>query len=145
MFVERCATAVVALNAAPRSWHSATTHLRRCARPRDYHQESASRPYTFWVFGSPVAWAVMLGMPNSLVALRALCESEPAALALVAVVVVSAVLGFTKAETERIWLPFVPLACVAAAAFIPPRRVRWLLPVLALQALAVELLFVTIW
>ncbi len=31
----------------------------------------------------------------------------------------SSLLGFTKAETERIWLPFVPLACVAAAAVTP--------------------------
>ena len=44
--------------------------------------------------------------------------------------VVSAVLGLTKAETERIWLPFVPLACVAAAAVLPARGLKpvlWLL------------------
>jgi methylthioxylose transferase len=60
------------------------------------------------------------------------------------VVAVSAAGGFTKAETERIWLPFVPLACVAAAA-LPIRRIRSVLVALGLQALAVELLFNTVW
>ena len=57
---------------------------------------------------------------------------------------VSAVGGFTKAETERIWLPFVPLACVAAAA-LPIRRLSSVLLALGAQALAVELLFNTVW
>ena len=45
-----------------------------------------------------------------------------AAVALAVVVIVAAVAGFTKAETERIWLFLVPLACVAAAPAITPRR-----------------------
>jgi len=51
----------------------------------------------------------------------------------------------TKAETERIWLPFVPLACVAAAAVLPARRLKPVLWMLAAQALAVQLLFDTVW
>ena len=71
------------------------------------------------------AWA-----PIAWLAARALDGGDPAALALAAVVVVSALAGFTKAETERIWLPFVPLACVAAAA-VPISRLRPLLGALA--------------
>lgn len=58
---------------------------------------------------------------------------------------VASVAGFTKAETERIWLPFVPLACVAAAAVIPPGHVRLVAPLLAAQAVVFVLLFQTIW
>ena len=56
-----------------------------------------------------------------------------------------AVAGFTKAETERIWMPFVPLACVAAAEQLPVRRLRPVLAALAAQALVVEILFNTVW
>jgi hypothetical protein len=42
-----------------------------------------------------------------------------AAVALAAAVVVTAAAGFTKAETERIWLLLVPQACVARR---PPSR-----------------------
>ncbi len=112
---------------------------------RIYGQGAAvHRPYAFWVFGSPAAWLAMLGAPIAWLALRALARGEPAALGLAAVVVISAVGGFTKAETERIWLPYVPLASVAAAS-LPIRRLRLLLAFLALQAVAIEVLFGTVW
>src|SRR3712207_8437881 len=57
-----------------------------------------------------------LGLPITWYAARALGERHPAAVALAVVIVISAAAGFTKAEVERIWLMFVPLACVAAAA-----------------------------
>ena len=105
---------------------------------------AAHRPYAFWVFGSPAAWLTMLGLPVAWLALRALTRGEPAAVGLAAVVAISALAGFTKAETERIWLPYVPLACVAAAA-MPIRRLRLILGVLALQAVVIEVLFGTVW
>jgi hypothetical protein len=111
-----------------------------------YHSGIARvRPYAYWLFGSPVAWGVALGLPIAFYALRALGDRDAAALALAAVVVTSAVLGLTKAETERIWLPFAPLACVAAAAATPHQRLRATVWLLAAQALAVELLFDTVW
>jgi methylthioxylose transferase len=88
---------------------------------------------------------VMLGVPTIALAARALAQRQPAALALAAVVAASALLGFTKAETERIWLPFVPLACVAAASTLPSRWLTWILSALAAQALVAELLFDSIW
>jgi hypothetical protein len=78
------------------------------------------RPYAFWVFGSP-------------------------ALAIFALVLIASLIGLTKAETERIWLPFVPLACVAAAAAVKPPRLKPLLAALGAQALLFEVLFFTVW
>lgn len=109
------------------------------------HGIANSRPYVYWVFGSPVAWALMLGLPTAWLALRSLGRGDPAAIALAAIVLVSAVLGLTKAETERIWLPFVPLAAVAASAALSSRRLGGTLWLLIAQALGVELLFGTIW
>jgi hypothetical protein len=110
-----------------------------------YRRTTATRPYAYWVFGSPVAWAVMLGVPTAMLALRAVAKSDPAAVALAIVVIVSSILGFTKGETERIWLPFAPLACIAAAAILPRRRLPPVIWVLTAQALAFEMLFNTIW
>ncbi len=110
-----------------------------------HHGAAATRPYSFWLFGSPTAWAVMLGLPLTWLALRSASVGDPAAVALWALVLVSSLLGFTKAETERIWLPFVPLACVAAAAATPSWRLRPLLGALAGQALVIELLCFTVW
>jgi hypothetical protein len=104
-----------------------------------------SRPYAFWLFGSPAAWAAMLGLPLLWFLLAALADADASALALAALIVVAAVIGVTKAETERIWLPFVPLAAVAAASALPARRLAPALWLLSGQALAIEVLFFTIW
>jgi len=116
-------------------------------RTAEVYENSVARdrPYAYWVFGSPAAWLAFMGLPLAWLLARARPAAQPAALALLLVVAVSALGGFTKAETERIWLMYVPLACVVAAAVLPR---RWLLPVLALlaaQTLAVELLFGTVW
>jgi hypothetical protein len=103
------------------------------------------RPYAFWLFGSPAAWALMLGLPITWFALRALGAGDAAAIATCALVAVASLLGTTGGETERIWLPFAPLACVAAAGAVPAGRLRPVLLALSLQALAVQLLFFTVW
>jgi hypothetical protein len=103
------------------------------------------RPYWFWSLGSPIAWAAMAGLPLAGAWLLAVRRRDPAALGLAVVIVVASVAGFTKAETERIWLPFVPLACAAAATVVSPRTLRAVLAALVLQALAVQLLFETVW
>jgi hypothetical protein len=109
------------------------------------HSLAQVRPYWFWVLGSPIAWAVCAGLPLTAGWLRAARRRDPGAVALAAVVAIASALAFTKAETERIWLPFVPLACAAAATAIPPRRLRAVLLVLAAQALLTQLLFETVW
>ena len=106
---------------------------------------AAGRPYGFWVFGSPVAFLIAAGLPLAWLALRALAEREAVAAALFTVLAFSAVLGFTKAETERIYLFLVPLLCLAAATTLPRRHLPAVLGALALQAIATELFFETIW
>ncbi len=141
-----CGAAVVALDGALflAFGYDAIGTLR--ATELYYRNSVASvRPYSFWLFGSPSAFAVMLGLPIAGAALVAAQRRAPAGVAFAVVVGVATVAGFTKAETERIWLPFVPLACVAAAEVLGPARMRLLAPFLAVQALVVVVLFQTIW
>ncbi len=86
----------------------------------------------------------MLG-PVAWFAARALAERESAAVALAAVIAVSVIAGYTKAETERIWLFLVPFACLAAARSLSVKRVPLVLAALGAQAIATEILFVTKW
>ena len=101
------------------------------------------RPYWYWLFGSPTAFLLVLGLPISWIALRALAAGRTLALAIFAVIAVAAILGFTKAETERIWLFLAPFVCLAAAEEDVP--LRPFLAALALQAVGYELLFDTVW
>lgn len=106
---------------------------------------ASERPYWFWIFGSPTAFLIALGVPVAWYALRALARNDDAAVAVAAVIVVAAVAGFTKAEVERIWLFLAPLACIAAAAAMRAERLRIVLVLLAAQALAWELVRNTVW
>jgi hypothetical protein len=125
-------------------WGYDPVSILRALGPVYAHGQAAKRPYAFWLFGSPAAWLAMLGVPIAWAALRALARGEASALALAAIVGVSAIAGFTKAETERIWLPYVPLACAAAAA-TPVRRLGPVVIALFAEAIAIELLFGTVW
>jgi hypothetical protein len=87
----------------------------------------------------------MLGLPVAWLALRALAAGDDAAVAIFAVLLISAVAGFTKAEVERIWLAFAPLVCLAAATALQDRHLRPVLALLAAHALAWELLWNTVW
>ena len=106
---------------------------------------SNARPWLFWVFGSPVAFFVLAGLPIAWYWLRALGAAAAPALALAAIVAISALAGFSKAETERIWLFMVPLACLAAATVIPRERLPLVVALLMAQAAAVELTLETVW
>jgi hypothetical protein len=104
---------------------------------------ASRRPYAYWFFGSPTAFLLILGVPIAWLALRALGDRRPEALAIAAVIAISCVLGFTKAETERIWLFLAPLVILCAAPLV--RRPQLLIAALAAQAVVYELLFDTLW
>ena len=104
-----------------------------------------ARPYWFWLTGSPTAFLLVLGLPVAWLGLRALAAGDDAAVAIFAVLAIAAVAGFTKAEVERIWLSFAPLVCLAAASALQDRHLRPVLALLAVQALAWELLWNTVW
>lgn len=110
-----------------------------------YHDGIANvRPYFFWVFGSPAAFLIMLG-PVAWFASKSLARREITAVSLAAIIVVTALIGYTKAETERIWFFLVPLACLAAARALPDRLVPVVLVGMVAQAFVIELLFSTRW
>jgi hypothetical protein len=102
------------------------------------------RPYAFWFFGSPAAFVLMLG-PVAWFAARSLALKEPSAVALAVVIAISVLAGYTKAETERIWLFLVPFACLAAARSLPARRLPTVLVATTAQAVLVEALLFTKW
>ena len=104
---------------------------------------ASRRPYWFWLFGSPTAFFLILGAPVAWLAFARLQQRAPEALAIFAVILVATVAGFTKAETERIWLFLVPFVCLAAAPLV--RRPTLLVALLAVQAVVYELLFDTLW
>jgi hypothetical protein len=106
---------------------------------------SNARPWAYWVLGAPVAFGVALGLPIAWYAARALGIGHEVAVALAAIIAIAALLGFSKAETERIWLFMAPLACLAAAAIVPRRRLRAVIVLLAVQAVAMELTLETVW
>jgi hypothetical protein len=101
------------------------------------------RPYWYWLLGSPTAFLLVLGLPIAYFALQALARLETLAIAIFAVIAIAAVLGLTKAETERIWLFLAPFVCLAAATHAKPTR--FLFGALAAQAVFYELLFDTVW
>ena len=105
------------------------------------------RPYWYWLLGSPVGFLLVLGLPIAWRGLRELARGTPEAVAIFSVLAIAAVMGFTKAETERIWLFFAPYVCLAAARALA-RRPELVMPVaaaLAAQALLHELLSDTVW
>jgi hypothetical protein len=115
------------------------------ATDRRYHEGVAHvRPYLFYLFGSPAAFLVMLG-PVAWFAARSLGARENTAIALAVVVAVAAIGGYTKGETERIWIFLVPLACLAAAQSLRVERVPLVLVLCTAQALLIEALFATKW
>jgi hypothetical protein len=106
---------------------------------------ASERPYWYWLPGSPTAFLLMLGIPIAWLALRALAAGDDPAISIFGVIAIAAVAGFTKAEVERIWLFLAPLACLGAAGALDERMLRPALALLALQALAWELLWNTVW
>jgi hypothetical protein len=111
---------------------------------RYFNGVASIRPYAFYLFGSPAAFLFMLGAVGWY-ASRSLGSREITALALAVAILVTVVVGYTKAETERIWIFFVPMACLAAARALPERHLRPVLIALAAQALVIEVLFRTMW
>ncbi|MGW5386726.1 hypothetical protein [Nocardia sp. NPDC003963] len=105
---------------------------------RYYQGIAATRPYGYWWWGNVAATVCAVGLATAAALPRALARSrlrmrDPAALlvaAAVCAVAAADLSGLSKAETERIWLPF-DMWLLAATAFLPRGHVR---PWLAIQA-----------
>ncbi|MFE3165721.1 hypothetical protein [Streptomyces sp. NPDC059224] len=122
---------------------------------RYYQGVGGTRPYGYWVWANLACTVVVIG-PAAVAGLRRAgaallrrrtTDSAPVRLAFLVAVALVALLvadvsGMSKAETERIWLPFA-MWLLPAAAFLPRPRV-WL-AAQALLALLVNHLLFTGW
>lgn len=118
---------------------------------RYYQGIAATRPFGYFVWADLAAFALVIG-PAVVAGLRRLAVA-PRRLPLTAGLLVAAALlavaaadlsGLSKAEVERIWLPF-GMWLVLTTALLPARQVRWWLAAQALLALLVNHLLLTGW
>ncbi|MGG5258156.1 hypothetical protein [Phycicoccus avicenniae] len=117
---------------------------------------ASTRPWWYWVFGNIAALLLVAGpvLPAALGAgsdrLRALVarrRPDPVAALVAAGIVMVSVADLSlmsKAEVERIWLPFLPWLLLSAT-WLPARWLRWALPAQALAALLLQHLVRTVW
>jgi hypothetical protein len=109
---------------------------------------AASRPYSYFVWANLAAVSLAVGPAVYAGVRRAVAAPlQPTAAALLALAALAAILaadlsGLSKAEVERIWLPFAVWLVVPCA--LLPRPRAWLAAQAAL-ALAVNHLLLTVW
>ncbi|SNY46928.1 hypothetical protein [Actinoplanes atraurantiacus] len=110
---------------------------------RRYYQGLASdRPYAYWVWANLAAFALCAGPAAAAILRRG--RRSPLVLGWAAAVLAADLSGMSKAETERIWLPFA-IWLPAAAALLPRPDRRWWLAAQAGTALLVNHLVLTAW
>ncbi|MDI5941944.1 hypothetical protein QLR68_28205, partial [Micromonospora sp. DH15] len=150
------AVPVVAAFTAAGFWWPAGYHL---VVERYYQGIAADRAYGYWVWAN-LALVVVAAGPAAAVLLRraalaggrAVALRRPGAesatwllpLAATAAIVAADLSGYSKAEVERIWLPFTAWL-LAGAAQIPPADRRTWLAVQAGVALTINHLLLTSW
>ncbi|WP_340556367.1 hypothetical protein [Streptomyces sp. GSL17-111] len=119
-------------------------------RVRYYAGAAGIRPYWYYVWGNLAAQVVSVGLAGVAGLRRAASRLRaPSPLAVLVLGAALAMLiadlsGMSKAETERIWLPFA-LWLLPGAALLPGRHHRWWLAAQAAVALSVNHLLLTGW
>jgi hypothetical protein len=117
---------------------------------RRYYQGLAShRPYLYWVWADLAILAVSAGPAAAAVLRRAAVTSGFPAHRLLPLAAAVAILaadlsGYSKAEVERIWLPFAVWFSAGAGLLPVPARRGWLAAQAATALLINHLLF-TVW
>ncbi|BCJ48358.1 hypothetical protein GCM10010168_77160 [Actinoplanes ianthinogenes] len=118
---------------------------------RYYQGLASARPYAYWVWANLAALTICAGPAAAIMLRRAaaavVTTRTPAVLLCLgaaAAVVAADLSGLSKAETERIWLPFA-IWLPAAAALVPSRDRRGWLLAQAGTALLVNHLVLTSW
>jgi hypothetical protein len=143
------ALAVVALMTSVGFWWFDGLSL---LRQRYLSTIAMDRPFAYWVWGDLAALVCAIGLPAAIALRRAFDGARLRArsglnlvlVAFVVAVAVADVSALSKAETERIWLPFA-VWLVAAPALLPRRSHRYCLAVQALGALLINSLLLTTW
>jgi hypothetical protein len=108
---------------------------------RYYQGLAAHRPYFYWVWADLAVLVVSAG-PAAVAALPRTVRTAP--VGALAAIVAADLSGFSKAEVERIWLPFA-VWLLATTGFLPARDRRWWLAAQAAVALLVNHLLLTTW
>jgi hypothetical protein len=122
--------------------------ITRYYQPGEY---GLVRPYDYWVWADLACLVVVLG-PAGVAGLRRVCTPvfhQPRALVLLCAATALAVLvadlsGLSKAEVERIWLPFA-VWLIASTGRLPAQQARAWLTAQAIVALTVNHLLLTTW
>ncbi|HEX4245670.1 MAG TPA: hypothetical protein VHY77_08890 [Acidimicrobiales bacterium] len=121
-------------------------------RQRYWSGIASNRPYAYWVWGNLASLACAIGVPAATglrrafnwTALRSRTGINLLLVAFVVIIAVADLSGLSKAETERIWLPF-SVWLVAAAALLPRGSHRYCLGLQAVGALLINSLLLTTW
>jgi hypothetical protein len=147
--VAGAALVVAAFTAAGFDWLTGYHLVGR----RYYQGLAAHRPYTYWVWANLAILAVAAGPAAAVILRRAAprLSRRPGSggrwilpLAAVAAILAADLSGYSKAEVERIWLPFTVWLMAGAALLPEPSRRRWLIAQAAV-ALAVNHIVLTVW
>ncbi|KUI39108.1 hypothetical protein [Mycobacterium sp. GA-2829] len=142
------ALAVVAVFAAAGFWWFDGYHL---VQERYWQGIANDRPFQYWSWGNLASVVCAIGLGSvaglgrvfDIAALRARSGLH-LLLGPLAAIVCADLSMLSKAETERIWLPFT-MWLVAAAALLPVRAQRWWLALNVIGALLINHLILTNW
>jgi hypothetical protein len=119
---------------------------------RYYQGVAADRPRVYWVWANYASMLCAVGLASSAAfprllswpKLRALRPLNIILAAFVLAVTVADLSGLSKAETERMWLPFA-IWILSAPALLPPSGHRFWLTAQTVGALAINHLILTNW
>ena len=113
---------------------------------RYYQGWAADRPYGYWVWADLAALLLCVGpvVAPALLRLPRRAGITLVPLAALTAIVAADLSGLSKAEVERIWLPYA-IWLLVATAWLPARQHRVWLAAQALTALAVNHLLFTPW
>ncbi|MEW5813512.1 MAG: hypothetical protein AB1925_29145 [Actinomycetota bacterium] len=140
---------VVAVFAAAGFWWLDGYHL---VQERYWQGIANDRPFAYWGWANLASVVCAIGLGSvaglsrvfDLAALRRRSGLHLVVLGALLAIVAADLSRLSKAETERIWLPFM-VWLVAAAALLPRRSHRWWLALNVIGALAVNHLILTNW
>ncbi|WP_405165983.1 hypothetical protein OG203_13425 [Nocardia sp. NBC_01499] len=119
---------------------------------RYYQGVAKNRPYAYWWWGNLAATVCAVGLATAAALHRALSPKvlralDPTALLVAAAlcaILAADISGLSKAETERIWLPF-DMWLLAATAFLPRSTARGWLAVQSIGTLVLVHTILTNW